>query len=130
MTLLLHCLGRNIIIMKLYDIWKLCAPSGWCLCWCFLMLYSAGIVTAEIFQSKEDSDVMSKMVEDLDEVGFDFWGILCLLSFVMYNISVTALWITNYRAQVCSIKDFWHFHGYWLSHGPWTLWVQTLLWIL
>lgn len=32
------------------------------------MTLSIGVVTAEMFQSQEESDVMSKMVEDLDEV--------------------------------------------------------------
>lgn len=35
-------------------------------------LLSPGVVTAEMFQSQEDSEVMSKMVEDLDEVGSEF----------------------------------------------------------
>lgn len=29
-----------------------------------------GMVTAEMFQSKQRTDVMSKMVEDLDEVSY------------------------------------------------------------
>lgn len=48
------------------------------------MLPSLGLVTAEMFQSKEDSDVMSKMVEDVDEVSSDsvsyisYFHVLCI----------------------------------------------------
>lgn len=31
--------------------------------------FLSGVVTAEMCQSKEDSEVMSKMVEELNEVG-------------------------------------------------------------
>lgn len=35
---------------------------------CIVLVSLPGVVTAEMCQSKEDSDVMSKMVEQLDEV--------------------------------------------------------------
>lgn len=35
---------------------------------CVCLLSSSGVVTAEMCQSKEDSDILSKMVEELDEV--------------------------------------------------------------
>lgn len=50
----------------------------------FWMTISLGVVTAEMFQSKEDSDVMSKMVEDLDEV----WSLLILLGYMTYSMYV------------------------------------------
>lgn len=84
-----------------------------------VLLLSPGVVTAEMFQSQEDSEVMSKMVEDLDEVGAEFpKSYLSLLLYYVQvrmwcsKVQITALRITIYRAQGCSIKDFWHFHGY------------------
>lgn len=54
----------------------------------FWLLISPGVVTAEMFQSKEDSDVMSKMVEDLDEVWSDFQSLLLLLGCIMFRMYV------------------------------------------
>jgi len=46
--------------------------SSGCECYvCFV-----GMVTAEMFQSKQGTDVMSKMVEDLDEVCHSEYSVL------------------------------------------------------
>lgn len=76
------------------------------------MCVLVGMVTAEMFQSKQGTDVMSKMVEDLDEVRHLAYSSMnafpCSLLLLM-----TYLWFfLNHRTQVYNIRSSLHFRGF------------------
>lgn len=77
------------------------------------MCVLVGMVTAEMFQSKQGTDVMSKMVEDLDEVRHPAYSSLnafpCSLLLLMTYLFFCFF---NHRAQVYNIRSSLHFRGF------------------
>lgn len=69
-----------------------------------------GMVTAEMFQSKKGTDVMSKMVEDLDEVRHPACS--SLITFPYFLLLLIFYFLLNHRTQVYNIRSSLHFHGF------------------